>query len=83
MNFIEISFTVVSNLQNIPDLILLTLFSNGMSIILLFVAPFVLPSVLPDPDDLRLSHEERENLHAFLDHLFIGSWLSESLSLSI
>lgn len=69
---------LISNVvQNIPDLMLLTLLSCGMGIITLLVAPFVLPSLAPDPDDAYRSPEEREALHAVLDNLFIICWIGE------
>lgn len=72
-----------SFLQNIPDLILITLFSNGMGIIVLLLAPFVLPHLLPNPkDQFDRSPDEREALSTFLEYLFITSWFSEFFRLA-
>lgn len=53
-----------------------------MGIILLFVAPFVLPSILPHPDELYSSPEQREALRLFLDSLFFTCWFRKSICLT-
>lgn len=52
-----------------------------MGILLLFVAPFILPSILPNPDDLYSSPERRDALRSFLDTLFMFCWLEALIAI--
>lgn len=65
-------------MQNIPDLILLTLLSSGLGMILLLVAPLVLPSLLPDPDDPNLDDTVSKDLRNLLDYLWIICGIGKS-----